>query len=169
MGPNKIWAMENLPFVGDGARSASGLINFCCSPCVCDTNDLIKVDTRTFEFADGPKQLRFLTIGDPCSNPTALDEPFIDPFDGSSRTLRQAAPELACDDSGRLKGAHFSDHGEVIIGLLRDKPADIGGTAFTESSLVDDMCASRAAEGYRSGMGLIFRLTAEVSLSGADG
>jgi hypothetical protein len=163
-----------------GGAEASGLMHHCCSPCVCDTHDKIKADTKTLELANGKtQQLVFAVIGDPCTHPEQLERPFNDPFSGGSTTLTAHAPEVSCDAAGRLRGATFSDHGAVIIGLLSPAPAGalgpppadptpgraitLGGTTFQDSREFAGTCRERAASGYNSGMGLIFRLVADVN------
>ena len=46
-----------------------GYTYFCCWPCVCDTQDLIRVDTKTIETQAGPKMYHWLVIGNPCRSP----------------------------------------------------------------------------------------------------
>merc|ERR1712032_1227206 len=54
----------------DGTE-VTGFTYYCCWPCVCDTQDFIRVDTLTVPTAEGPKQYQFLVIGDPCLDPQA--------------------------------------------------------------------------------------------------
>lgn len=164
----------------DGATIETGFLYFCCWPCVCDTWDFIKVDTRTVATAEGPRQRRFVVIGDPCGDEAALDAPFVQPFDGRSTTLRRDAPEVRCVD-GRLEGATLSDRGHVIIGLFFDAPEDddgrggalvaprpgrvttVDGLAFQDDVEYTGECALREANGFDSGMGEIFRRVAAVA------
>jgi len=153
-----------------------GFMYYCCWPCVCDTWDFIKVDTLTVATADGPKQYRFAVIGDPCLNESQLDVPFVQPFDGRTATLRRDAPEVRCD-GGRLIGATRSDHGFVAISLFFDAPVEEedrgvwqpgritqrGDHLFQDDVEFSDMCAQRAADGYNSGMGEIFRRVAAIT------
>lgn len=157
--------------MADGTGEADGYLHFCCWPCVCDTMDFIHVDTKTVETRDGPTELRFVVIGDPCENEEALEEPFTEVFDEKRTTLREVAPELTCD-AGKLAGATFSDEGHVIIGLLHDGPdltpptgetATPRGESPTESVDWRARCEGRAEKGYRSGMGAIFREAAQVT------
>merc|ERR1711912_230017 len=46
----------------------TGIVYYCCWPCVCDTQDFIKVDTKTVTTADGTSVHRFMVIGNPCEN-----------------------------------------------------------------------------------------------------
>ena len=45
---------------------------YCCWPCVCDTQDFIRVDTKTIRTAEGPQKFRVAVIGNPCDDPSAL-------------------------------------------------------------------------------------------------
>ena len=154
-----------------------GFMYYCCWPCVCDTWDFIKVDTLTVNTADGPKVYRFAVIGDPCLNEQQLDVPFIQPFDGRTTTLRRDAPEVRCEN-GRLIGATRTDHGFIAISMFFDAPSEEeedrgvwqpgrvvqrGGHVFQDDVEYSDMCSQRAANGYNSGMGEIFRRVAAIT------
>lgn len=154
-----------------------GFMYYCCWPCVCDTWDFIKVDTLTVKTADGPKAYRFAVIGDPCVNEDQLDVPFVQPFDGRTTTLRRDAPDVRCAD-GRLIGATRTDHGFVAISMFFDAPTDeevdrgvwqpgritrSGNHVFQDDVEYSGMCADRAANGYNSGMGEIFRRVAAIT------
>ena len=131
-----------LPLVGAAAAAAdrntttkvTGFMHYCCWPCVCDTQDFIRVDTLDVTSRDGVvRQHYFAVIGNPCDYPERLEESFVQPFQyarGRTRTLSQAAPELKCLEGGVLKGATLSDHGYIIICMFFD--------AVPASSLVED-------------------------------
>jgi len=162
---------------------AEGLMHHCCAPCVCDTMDMIKADTLTVSLAGGAKEFTFAVIGDPCRNAALLQQPFVDPFSGQSSTLADAAPEVHCDANGKLRGATYSDHGGVIIGLLREAPtlavavpslptpgritngvlAGKEDANYQDEREFSDFCAERAKQGYNSGMGVIFRKVARIT------
>lgn len=146
--------------------------------------DLVRVDTMTVQTLDGPKQYNMLVMGDPCEDPEGVGKEFTDPFDGQKRQLVQAAPELECVKSGDrkvLRGAMYTDHGYPAIGFLftdqkeldKWKPAnELYNDWDSEKGPItsDDvawgwggMCAQRARQGYSSGMGLIFRVAAQIS------
>ena len=159
-----------------------GFMYYCCWPCVCDTWDFIKVDTLTVKTADGPKVYRFAVIGDPCRNEEQLDVPFVQPFDGRTTTLRRDAPEVRCAD-GRLIGATHTDHGFIAISMFFDAPSEeeedrgvwqpgriqqSGGHVFQDDVEYSDMCSQRAANGYDSGMGEIFRRVAAITPVGSN-
>ena len=159
------------------AEPSVGFVHFCCEPCVCDTFDMVRADQKTIELADGVSEtLTFAVIGDPCTDPEALAEPFYDASTGHTTTLAVRAPEVACDN-GRLRGATFSDGGGVIIGLLAAAPPlgaapqaptpgrvqSAGGQSFVDAREYAGYCAQRAADGYTGGMGLIFRKVAEIT------
>lgn len=105
-------------------QKVTGFMHYCCWPCVCDTQDFIRVDTLTVTSHDGtPRQHYFTVIGNPCDHPEQLEEPFEQPFQysrGRPTTLLTAAPELKCLEGGILKGASLSDHGYIIIGMFFD-------------------------------------------------
>jgi len=159
-----------LPRVTGG--KVSGAVRHCCWPCICDMHDLVRVDTKTMETADGKKNYDFLVIGDPCKNETALDAPFKDPFSGEMAPLSEAASELKCHD-GKLKGAVYSDHGYPIIGMLFNSKDDMDAADERYSKHDKDshdptygfggMCVMRQLHGYNSGMGLIFHLVADIT------
>jgi len=121
----------------------TGVVYYCCWPCVCDTQDFIKIDTKTIMTADGPKQYRFMVIGNPCDKASQI------PYE---------APEVRCQE-GRLLGAPMSDNGYVIIAMFFD---DLGEPANKEE-MFKEHCEDRAAQGYNSGMGEIFRQVAGIS------
>lgn len=146
-----------LPKAGGG--TATGYMHFCCWPCVCDTNDFIKVDTKTITTADGPKQYKFGVLGNPCANSDKLSTPFTSPFTGQSTTLTKEAPEVRCSGD-RLIGATMSDNGNVIISMFFDGDAT---KATKDTGAMAGQCSDRAAQGFNSGMGLIFRKVAEIT------
>jgi hypothetical protein len=98
-----------------------GFLHYCCWPCVCDTQDFIKVDTKTISLRGGEtREFYFAVIGNPCDNPAALHTPFVQPFDGRSTTLARDAAEVRCTEDGALEGATLSDHGYPIINMFFD-------------------------------------------------
>lgn len=101
-----------------GSGSVTGFMNYCCWPCVCDTQDFIKVDTKTVDTAHGPRKFMFAVIGNPCRFPEKLHEPFVQPFDQRSTTIAQEAAEVRCGADGELLGATLSDHGHIIISMF---------------------------------------------------
>jgi len=125
----------------------TGFTYYCCWPCVCDTQDFIRVDTLTVPTAQGPKQYQFLVIGDPCLDPQA--------------SIPYQAPEVTCDKAtGTLDGAVYSDHGFVILTMFY--PFDADQTHQTDDDYAHH-CQRRAELGYNSGMGEIFREVAGIS------
>jgi hypothetical protein len=112
--PQKMYEVT-LPTVKGGV--VNGVTRHCCWPCVCDTTEIVRVDTKTIQTADGPKSFHFLVIGDPCTKPEKLQERFTDSFTGLQTSLEQDAPELKCVN-GKLVNATYSDHGHPIIGML---------------------------------------------------
>lgn len=141
-----------------GGGTETGLFHFCCTPCLCDMVDLVRVDTKTVAQSGGSSNFNVLVMGNPCTNPNKLDEDFTDPFSGAHVSLKSAAPEITCTGS-QLDGAILSDAGHPIIGILY---ADDGGNSLEAADMVEE-CAQRASGGYASGMGLIFRKVAEIS------
>merc|ERR1719384_1798155 len=112
-----------------------GFMYFCCWPCICDTQDFIRYDTKTVKVknADGgfmEKEFVFVVEPEPCEDEAKLEEEYIEPFRGQKTNLYKSAPELKCV-AGKvpgkkvLEGAFLSDHGYPIIGMLQDSvPAD---------------------------------------------
>ena len=141
----------------DGSGKVAGSMFYCCWPCVCDTNDFIRVDTKTVTTADGPRKLNVSVIGDPCIYPGMLNAPFLQPFDHRTTTIAAEAREVRCSRQG-LEGATYSDHGFVIIGMYFAPGRDA-----QEGSDYDSMCEDRERAGFNSGMGEIFRQVAAIS------
>lgn len=128
-------------------------------PCLCDAKDFVRVDTKTVSLKGGKKKkYHFAVIGNPCKNSKVFTEPFWEPLDKQVETVEESAPEVACDDEGKLKNAQKSDHGHIILTMFHDDEdddikANIEGD-FTEK------CERREKEGFKSGMGMIFRKVA---------
>ena len=120
--------------------------------------------------------------GNPCERPEQLDVPFVHPFNygGGETTIRRDAPEVRCGSNGELLGATLSDHGYPVLSLFFDAPGAAGrptpvdrptpgrittsgGISFQDEAEYAGECSSRAAAGYNSGMGEIFRKVAAVS------
>jgi len=139
-----LWKM-NLP-LAESEEMMEGGIYFCCSPCVCDTNDFIHIDTLTVHLSDGYYEFNFLVLGDPCA------------MEGGEDLIPSSAPDATCDGAG-LEMATYSDLGYVIIGLYQDLPA----TGFQDSAVHEASCQARADAGYTSGMGTIFRDVASIN------
>lgn len=178
-----------LPLVTGG--DITGFMYYCCWPCVCDTNDFIRVDTLTVTASDGaPRRVHAAVIGDPCRRPEALREPFVQPFYGRGETtLEREAAEVRCNAAGELIGATLSDNGHVVIQLfplaegdgVGDKLALPGaepgvvsqpgrirqdaasGLRFQDEFEYAAQCEQRERDGFNSGMGEIFRRVAQIS------
>lgn len=149
----------NLDLVGGGKRR--GYMYYCCWPCVCDTQDFIKVDTKSITMLNGEvRQYHFAVLGNPCERPEELTRPFFDAFDRGQTTIAQQAAEVRCNAAGQLEGAYLSDHGYVIINMFFDE--DPSQRAMDESMFAQ-MCTDRANAGYNSGMGEIFRKVAAIT------
>lgn len=143
----------------DGTPRA-GLSYHCCAPCQCDMMDLTRVDTRAVKTASGVRTYDFIVIGDPCTHPSFLNEPWKN-F-GEETTLATSAPELYCK-AGRLGGAYKSDHGYVIIGMLIPLKSTTAKAQDSSSPEIKKYCNARASTGFASGMGQIFRRVAGVA------
>ncbi len=174
----------------DGTKVA-GHMHYCCWPCVCDTQDFIKVDTRNVTLKGGEsQQFHFVVIGNPCDHEEMLNVPFVQPFDRRQTTLSREAQEVRCTANGELEGATLSDHGFPIISMFFNpqsltgeaagmaaqvavvRPASqqpgrlsrtASGVPFQSEAEYFDMCTNRANQGYNSGMGEIFRKVAAIS------
>lgn len=160
-----------------------GYMHYCCWPCVCDSQDFIKVDTKTISTAHGLKRYHFAVVGNPCDHPEKLVEPFVQPFYGGRKTtLAYEAREVRCMN-GVLQGATMSDNGYVIITMFFDlgetgsdqsiavqsdsplpgRVSTVGGKLVQHEREYKDLCEDRAQNGYNSGMGEIFRRVAAIS------
>jgi hypothetical protein len=171
----------------DGTGVARGYMHYCCWPCVCDTQDFLRADTLTVATRTGPATYTFAVLGDPCAHEQQLDARFVQPFGYRETTLRREAPAIVCED-GRLQGATRSDGGHVIFAMLFDanvtrgaslddeliSPAhrlpqpghvsyDARGNGYQDEHEYSERCADRAARGYNSGMGEIFRKVAAIT------
>jgi len=125
---------------------AEGYTFYCCWPCVCDTQDFIRVDTKTIQTAEGPRQYHWMVIGNPCTSPDKV------PYE---------APEVTCVD-GELVGATMSDNGYVILTMFPLESERPGLDALHEDDYAGE-CHRRMEAGYNSGMGEIFRHVAGIS------
>jgi hypothetical protein len=91
-----------LPSLMPSHSKMFGFMHYCCWPCVCDTQDFIKVDTLNVTTMDDiTHTLHFAVIGNPCNSPEALNMPFVQPFDGRSTTLAWEAREVRCNKDGK--------------------------------------------------------------------
>lgn len=148
----------NLPKIGGGSQH--GLMHYCCWPCICDTLDFLKVDTKTVSLQGGlTRQYHFAVMGNPCNNPSAFHETYVDPFSGRTTTIPEQAPEVKCAADGSLEGATLSDNGHILMSVFF---ADVGQAGNQQSDFMS-ACQDRAANGYKSGMGLVFRQVAGAS------
>jgi hypothetical protein len=148
-------AQIKLSQVGGGKKEGS--FSFCCSPCYCDMMEFVKVDTISVMGT----QYNALVIGDPCTDDAiinhdgTLDKEFYDPFGRSGKvSLATEAPDVICEKSHgkyHLQNATLSDNKHIVIGLLHDSQGE---------TFPDEECEDRAAHGYNSGMGNIFRVLA---------
>lgn len=149
----------NLDKVGGGKQR--GYMYYCCWPCVCDTQDFIKVDTKNITTAGGEvRQYHFAVLGNPCDHPEELNRPFVQPFYGRGETtLAREAAEVRCNN-GKLEGAYLSDGGYIIISMFFDEDESLQSM---DESMFEQHCTQRAQQGYNSGMGEIFRKVAAIS------
>lgn len=175
-----------LDMVSGGAKR-SGYMHYCCWPCVCDTQDFIKVDTKTVLTRDGPQEFHFAVLGNPCLHREQLEAPFVQPFGRRKTTLALEAREVRCGPDDELIGATMSDNGYAIISMFFDSEEvprvsplaltstadgvptpgrmsqDVMGRGFQDEFEWGPKCEDRAAHGYNSGMGEIFRKVAAIS------
>lgn len=114
----------------------------CCWPCACDVQDAndagrLLVHTAPVTTDDGVQDVHHLVMADPCASDT-----FRPPAN---------APELRCVD-GAMEGAHSFSTSQgpmIVIGFAFSTPEP--------NSHPSDRCEQRAATGYQSGMGSMFR------------
>eukprot|EP00440_Ansanella_granifera_P073971 gb/GFBE01080268.1/.p2 GENE.gb/GFBE01080268.1/~~gb/GFBE01080268.1/.p2 ORF type:complete len:313 (-),score=70.98 gb/GFBE01080268.1/:40-978(-) len=167
----------------DGSGKVSGFMHYCCWPCVCDTQDFIRVDTRNVTTSDGvSRSYNFAVIGNPCDYPEELQRPFADAFGRGMSMLQRDAPEVRCGPGGELIGAPLSDHGYVIIAMFFKPPvsdqqlpaltgespqpgriSEVAGVKYQDEWEYAPMCEDRKQKGFNSGMGEIFRKVAAIS------
>ena len=104
-----------------GGGHSTGYMHYCCWPCVCDTQDFIKVDTKSVMLSNGVlRKFQFAVIGNPCDDPDQLTAKWRDPFGRRGMTsIAASAPEVRCNN-GKLEGATLSDHNYIIIGMFFD-------------------------------------------------
>jgi len=151
-----------LPMIGGGSKQ--GLMYYCCWPCICDALDLLKVDTKTVQLKDGTsRSYQFVVMGNPCSNPDAMAAPYTCPFSGRTTSMSEEAPEVKCNADGSLKGATKSDHGYIIMSMFFEDRGQPSNEQSYFTGFDGSPCAKRAAGGYQSGMGLVFRKVAGAS------
>ena len=126
-----------LPKLGGG--HSTGYMHYCCWPCVCDTQDFIRIDTKNITLATGRQQtFQFAVIGNPCDDPAQLQIPFMQPFDRRQTSIADSAREVRCLEDGTLEGATLSDHGYVIINMFFDsQDADQEGDGVAPGAMED--------------------------------
>ena len=137
-----------LPLVAGGNRS--GYMYYCCWPCVCDTQDFIRIDTKNVTTAAGERQYHFAVLGNPCEHRERLRETFTQPFERRGETtLEREAPEVRCGEDGTLLGATLSDHGHTIISMFFDAAptADEAAAAAAALPAPDGAASGEAAVG----------------------
>jgi len=151
-----------LPMIGGGMKQ--GLMYYCCWPCICDALDFLKVDTKTVQLKDGTsRSYQFVVMGNPCANPHAMAAPYTCPFTGRTTSMSEEAPEVKCNADGSLKGATKSDNGYIIMAMFFEDRGQPSNEQAYFSGFEGSPCAKRAAGGYQSGMGLVFRKVAGAS------
>merc|ERR1712100_380616 len=124
----------------------------------------------TVTTSEGPRKYTMFVFADPCKHPEKLNRQYVDPFSGQSLSLQESAPEVTCDGN-KLHGAHYSDGGYPVLGMFFMDASDISRVVPPATKVLGDdptfgygkMCAARKAQGYNSGMGLIFHLVANIS------
>lgn len=145
----------------------TGYMYYCCWPCVCDTRDHVKIDTKTVRLSHGKKKkYYFAVIGNPCDHPEKFSKAFDDPFEGHKALKDAISPDVQCDKDGKLKGAHTSDHGYIILTMFSDVDQSLKANHEEE---YEDRCRKRAHDGYKAGrdgeagMGKVFQKLAGIS------
>jgi len=126
-------------------EAMTGFTYFCCWPCVCDTQDLIRVDTRNVTTQEGEKKMHFLVIGNPC--------------EADQSKIPWEAPEVVCNGQ-ELERAILSDHGYIIISMFFPYEDSISSQ---DEGTYAEHCEHRKQMGYNSGMGEIFRKVASIT------
>lgn len=167
------WSYPNLQRLKaeDGATTASGVVRHCCSPCVCDTQAHLRVDSQTVQTKDGAATFDFLVMGDPCGHPGDIpaEAPDVTCFTADGGAGAQLNCNLA-SDGDTPHACHTSSNGGVIVGMLLPDGGSNDAAAMLEPvparGLLEPQqsaCAQRAATGTQSGMGSIFIQVAEIN------
>ncbi len=129
---------------GDTSRVS---MNHCCWPCACDIKDAsdqgrLHLMATSVSTADGMVDANYILIDDPCVNPSKIPT---------------EAPAVTCLGDRLENATHIdTERGrKVVIGFAfdSDRPSDD----------LYDPCASRASNGYKNGMGMIFRDVLDLS------
>jgi len=164
---HKRYKYTALPMVGGG--NATGFLYHCCAPCVCDTQEFIKLDTKTIETKSGMQQFKFQVIGNPCSSPSfssIYKKLWNDPFrPGAQSSLSQDAPDVKCNGE-HLEAAVLSDNGNIIVGMMLDEADAFERMTFQDvasDKALQGFCQQRKEAGYNSGMGVIFAKVANIT------
>ena len=173
--------LMTLPLVSGG--TATGFMYYCCWPCVCDTHDYIRVDTHTVTTSDGESHtLYFAVIGDPCRNssrvgdgiPLLPEAPEVRCADGKlagatysdrGNVIIQAFPLLGSADHAIRPESSYRGLSEAALGSVTPTPGRISvdassGVRYQNEHEFGPLCVQRAAAGFNSGMGEIFRKVA---------
>ena len=133
-----------LDSVAAPGERVSGFMHYCCWPCVCDTQDFIKVDTKTVTLRGGEsRQFHFAVIGNPCDDPAALRRPFVQPFDGRSTTL---AGRRRVNATPARRSRPASD-GAIIHVLRRRDRSRVGGEQQSSAPAPRWWCRGRSPGG----------------------
>ena len=137
------------------ADAGETAVAHCCRPCVCDLQDGARVVDHAVSTRDGEVTLPFLVLRhNPCRGQQ----------DGVLTAHQPAAPAMHCT-SGHLTGATLAtlpDGSKLpIIGLVQEEEEHSGAVASApQAQTAPDYCADRRQQGYRGGMGQIFRRAA---------
>lgn len=161
------WRYDALPRLGS-TSTVSGVVRHCCSPCVCDTQAHLKVDTQVVTTKDGPVTFDFLVMGDPCGDPGRIPQsaPDVNCFTPNG----QKAARLDCNLAGEPEHhpCWESENGGVIVGMLlsdraHDNNSDAAMMLTSWGTEPMSPCEQRAAAGTQSGMGTIFIEVASIN------
>ena len=130
----------------DGKTRVEGEMKYCCWPCACDVHDASRADNlqvyeKDVALKDGTKTLTFVVIDDPCQK---------------GYTIPSDAPAVKCVN-GRLSDATFTASGDkVIVGMMTSGRPSSEDVAILKDG-VHKKCEMRKQDGFKSGMGGIFR------------
>eukprot|EP00927_Polykrikos_kofoidii_P067344 TRINITY_DN62843_c0_g1_i1.p1 TRINITY_DN62843_c0_g1~~TRINITY_DN62843_c0_g1_i1.p1 ORF type:complete len:301 (+),score=60.21 TRINITY_DN62843_c0_g1_i1:72-974(+) len=147
-----------------------GMTHHCCWPCSCDTNQRLRVDTKSVTTASGTSQYNFLVIGNPCVLSGTPPSPPVTCTGASNIAdtgcIPFEAPGVQCTQQGQLVNATLSDNDHVIVGLFEAVDGayiDYATEEDAEGKKLSSSCAAREQVGFDSGMGAIFQQVAKLN------
>lgn len=146
----------------------TGFTYHCCWPCICDTTDLLKVDTLSVLDKAGTSQIyNFTVMGNPCKEKPPRCEEASEKMEKGC--IPREAPAVVCEDD-QLQKAVLSDNGHVIMGMYFPESSAASGEFVDyetekdqQGNTLKGQCEERQKSGFQSGMGAIFQMVARLN------